>query len=377
MSLRGRSHHAPEPQIVWDGLGLDSSHSGIGYYGKCLHEALCELGEIPIITALVGNPTIINRENVLFVPRENGATPISMRKRSAYMIYGLKPVFPRLSYKVAARIYPEMIYHGLSNLNLPCFVKKRANDRFVVTIHDLIPLMAGGPSALSVQMRVLMPRVVQMADAIIVPSNWTKNSLLDRFGESVGNKITVIPNGTTDIREEFSENPPTEKTNDVIAVGRGEGYKRIHLIADLAKASPKTRFILVTDEFGARRVGSPPSNLKVLVKISRQQLVAAYSTSRIFLHPSLYEGWCLPAADAIKAGLFTIFVKGTGIEEVCAYAPGASFGLDAGAGLNEWQEALSGALADKANRTAKQGAPNLPTWLENAEKTLKIYQSLL
>jgi mannosyltransferase len=222
-----------------------------------------------------------------------------------------------------------------------------------------------------------MPRVVQLADAIVVPSNWTKNSLIDRFGESVCNKINVIPNGTTDIREDFSENPPTEKTNDVLAVGRGEGYKRIHLIADLAKASPKTRFILVTDEFGARRVGSPPTNLKVLVKISRQQLLEAYSTSRIFLHPSLYEGWCLPAADAIKAGLFTIFVKGTGIEEVCAYAPGASFGLDAGAGLNQWQEALFGALADKANRTAKEVKSNLPTWRENAEKTLKIYQSLL
>jgi mannosyltransferase len=377
MSLSGRSLHAPELQIVWDGLGLDSPHSGIGNYGKCLHEALCELGEIPIITALVGTSTITNRENVLFVPHENAATPTSIRKRSADKIYGLKPVFPSLSYKVAARNYPAMIYHGLSNLNLPCFVKKRANDRFVVTIHDLIPLMAGGPSALSVQMRVLMPRVVHLADAIIVPSIWTKNSLVDRFGESVCNKINVIPNGTTDIREEFSENPPTEKTNDVLAVGRGEGYKRIHLIVDLAKASPKTRFILVTDEFGARRVGSPPTNLKVLVKISRQQLVEAYSTSRIFLHPSLYEGWCLPAADAIKAGLFTIFVKGTGIEEVCAYAPGASFGLDAGAGLNQWQEALFGALADKANRTAKEVKSNLPTWRENAEKTLKIYQSLL
>jgi glycosyltransferase involved in cell wall biosynthesis len=377
MSLRGRSLHTPEPQIVWDGLGLDSPNSGIGHYGKCLHEALAELGESAIVTSLVGSPTIINRDKILYIPHANTAVPPSKRKLSPARIYGLKPVFPSLSYKVAARSYAAMIYHGLSNLNLPCFTKRRQVDRFVLTIHDLIPMIVGGPSVLSVQMRVLMPRVVRMADAIIVPSNWTKNSLIDRFGESVGNKITVIPNGTADLGDELSENPHKEKTNDVLAVGRGEGYKRLHLVAALAQASPQTRFILVTDDFGARRVGVPPANLKVLTKISRQQLVEAYSTSRVFIHPSLYEGWCLPAADAIKAGLTTIFVKGTGIEEVCAYAPGASFGLDAGAGLDQWQEVLSAVLANKANSTANGGKLGLPTWGENAEKTLKIYQSLL
>lgn len=375
MSLRGRGPQSTDRQIVWDGLGLDSAHSGIGYYGKCLYDALSELGETPVVTALAGASSIINREKLLIVSDAKALN--SKRRLPTAKIYGLKPVFPSLSYKMAARKFSAMIYHGLSNLNLPCFVKRRPSDRFVVTIHDLIPLMAGGPSALAVQMRVLMPRVVQVADAIIVPSNWTKNSLIERFGENITQKINVIPNGTIDFTSEISKDAPREKTNDVLSVARGESYKRLHFITALAKALPAAQFILVTDELGARRVGAAPPNLKVFTKISRRQLLDAYAASRIFLHPSLYEGWCLPAADAIKGGLFTLYVKGTGIEEVCAYAPQSCIGLEAGAGIDSWHEALTDALANKANKSIIGTEITLPTWRENAEKTLKIYHSLI
>lgn len=375
MSLRGRDPHEESPQIVWDGLGLASAHSGIGYYGRCLYDALAELGETPVVTSLAGSSCIINREKILIVSDAKAIQ--SKRRLSTSKIFGLKPVFPSLSYKIASRKFSAMIYHGLSNLNLPCFVKRRSADRFVVTIHDLIPLMAGGPTALSVQMRVLMPRVVHVADAIIVPSNWTKNSLIERFGEQVAKKINVIPNGTIDFASEISKDTQKEKTNDVLSVARGESYKRLHFIAALAKAQPGARFILVTDELGARRLGAVPSNLKVFTKISRRQLLDAYAASQIFLHPSLYEGWCLPAADAIKGGLVTIYVKGTGIEEVCAYAPERCVGLDAGAGLDTWHEALADALANKANKSTVGAEIGLPTWRDNAEKTLKIYHSLL
>lgn len=377
MSLRGRSLHAPEPQIVWDGLGLDSPHSGIGYYGKCLHEALCALGETPIITSLVGTPTIINRDKVLFVPNARALT--NNRKSASSRIYGLKPVFPSISYKIATQKFTSLIYHGLSNLNLPCFVKKRANDRFVVTIHDLIPLMAGGPSALSVQMRILMPQVVQIADAIIVPSAWTKNCLAERFGTLIAEKIHIVPNGTTtmDVGISSSTSSFGDKPNDVLSVARGEGYKRLPLIAALAKAMPNVNFILITDAMGLRQVGISSSNLKVLTSVNRNQLVEAYRSSKVFLHPSLYEGWCLPAADAIMAGLFTLYVKGSGIQEVCNYAPLRSFGLSPKDGLDSWIEATTEALKKKDKMQTEVYQTDLPSWQENATKTLKIYRSII
>ena len=374
MSLHGRSHHQAVSQVVWDGLGLDSGHSGIGYYGKCLYEALSDLGESPLVTSLVGARTVIDPRHILLVP---GSSQFDTNgKTQPNRIYSLKPIFPSLSYKTAARQFPALIYHGLSNLNLPCFVKRRPADKFIVTIHDIIPLLTGGPSALSLQMRVLMPRVVQIADAIIVPSNWTKTCLIERFGRGIEQKINVIPNGTIDITREFPPNKPMQKTNDVISVARGETYKRIELISSLAKARPQTRFILVTDALGVRRVGDGSPNLNVVTNVSRQDLVNAYSSSRIFLHPSLYEGWCLPAADAIKAGLFTIYVNGTGLDDVCAYAPDRCHGLNADACFEDWLEALTQALEHGSGHEDVRHIP-LPTWNSNAEKTLKIYQSLL
>lgn len=363
------------PQIVWDGLGLDSTHSGIGHYGHSLHEALSALGVRPLITSLVGVPSIAEPDSVLLVPNPK---PLSRnRGKIISRLYGLKPVFPSISYKFASRQFPVMIYHGLSNLNLPCFVKRRPQDRFVVTIHDLIPLLVGGSSALSAQMRFLIPRVVKISDAIIVPSNWTRQGLLERYGANLEKKIHVIPNGTAQLFADQSEQSSNAKINDILVVSRGESYKRLELISSVASMLPNMKFIVVTDELGVRRMASAGPNLRVFSKVSRQDLVTMYLSSRIFMHTSLYEGWCLPAADALKAGLFTLFVKGSGIEEVCAYAPDRCLGMAADEGPEAWRDAILNVSKTKPSSASERIRIDLPTWQDNAKKALGIYESLL
>lgn len=363
------------PQIVWDGLGLDSTHSGIGHYGHSLYEALSALGVKPTITSLVGVPSIAEQDSILYVP--NPKHPVHKRSKIISGLYGLKPVFPSLSYKFANRRFPAMIYHGLSNLNLPCFVKKRPQDRFVVTIHDLIPLLVGGSSALSAQMRFLMPRVVKMSDAIIVPSNWTRQGLLERYGANLEKKIQVIPNGTAELFSGQSEPSGNAKTNDILIVSRGESYKRLELISSVASMLPNMKFIVVTDKLGAIRIGSTSPNLNIFTNVSRRDLVAMYLSSRIFMHASLYEGWCLPAADALKARLFTLFVKGSGIEEVCAYAPDRCLGMAADDGPDAWRDAILNVSQNKDSSASERIPIDLPTWHDNAKKTLGIYESLI
>lgn len=363
------------PQVVWDGLGLDSTHSGIGHYGHSLHEALSALGVTPVITSLFGESSIAEHDSILYVL--NSKPSSHNRGKIISRLYGLKPVFPSLSYKFASRQFPAMIYHGLSNLNLPCFVKRRPQDRFVVTIHDLIPLLVGGSSALSAQMRLLMPRVVKMSDAIIVPSNWTRQGLLERYGASLEKKIEVIPNGTAELFSDQSEQSSNAKTNDILVVSRGESYKRLDLISSVASMLPNMKFVVVTDELGVRRIASAGPNLNVFTKVSRQDLVAMYLSSRIFMHASLYEGWCLPAADALKVGLFTLFVKGSGIEEVCAYAPDRCLGMAADDGPEAWRDAILNVVKTKFSIPSERIRIDLPTWRDNAKKTLGIYESLI
>lgn len=375
--MSGPSDSALGHQLVWDGLGLDSPYSGVGHYGASLYEAMSALGRVPLVTAIKKAPAFVKTGNCLYIAGKRES--LLEKIPSSEKFFGLKPVFPNLSYEACTKRFPAILYHGLSNLNLPCFTQKRAQDKYVITIHDLIPLMTDRWSPLSIQTRVLLPRVISLADAIIVPSEWTRSTLVEYYGEPAASKIHVIPNGSRPLRSCPVQGAPlpVQKTIEVLSVARGESYKRLEFVEFVARAMPEAKFLLITDKQGKIRLKDPPKNLQVLTKVNRDDLVSAYQSARIFMHPSLYEGWCLPAADAIQAGLIILFVKGTGIDDVCGFAPKFAIGLGAHNSPNDWVDATRSALKQSQDRHDGEKAAALPSWLDNAEKTLKIYDSLI
>jgi glycosyltransferase involved in cell wall biosynthesis len=366
-----------QPPIVWDGLGLSNRYSGIGYYGHQLYEAMALCGEQPFTTTVeTSEPWFVPAEKRLPLMTDtllNGG----IQARILPKAMGLKPIFPNISYGRSQQLAAEIIYHGLSNINLPTVGRKRPNDRFIITIHDLIPLILDKSSLLALQMQILLPCVLSRADAIIAPSSWTKNLLAEKFGAEIFEKIIVIPNGTrTTIKmaDSFSKNS-SAKTKDVLIVARGERYKRLVLVKEVAFALKDHSFALVTDEMGKRQIGDPPPNLRVYTKVNDIELEALFQGSKVLLHPSLYEGWCLPAADALVRGLHVVYCSGSGIDDVCRHSKSQTTGLSREQSWADWIDATKVAVESFDNRV---GEPILlPTWLEAAEKTLKIYQSLV
>lgn len=375
--MSGPSYSALRQQLVWDGLGLDSPYSGVGHYGASLYEAMSTLGRDPLVTAIIEPPAFVKTGNCIYISEKRES--LLEKITSLEKLFRLKPVFPNISYEACTKRFPAILYHGLSNLNLPCFTQKRAQDKYIITIHDLIPLMTDRWSPLSIQTRILLPRVISLADAIIVPSGWTRSTLIEHYGTRVADKIYVIPNGSRPLRSRPVQGAqlPGQKTIEVLSIARGESYKRLEFVEFVARAMPEARFLLITDEQGKKRIKDPPRNLQVLTKVQREDLVTAYNSARVFMHPSLYEGWCLPAADAIQAGLITLFVKGTGIDDVCGFAPQFAMGMGAHQSPNDWVEAVRIALKQSQDRHDGERAATLPSWLDNAEKTLKIYDSLI
>jgi hypothetical protein len=74
-------------------------------------------------------------------------------------------------------------------------------------------------------------------------------------------------------------------------------------------------------------------------------------------------------------GLHVVYCSGSGIDDVCSYNQPQTTALSRGQSLADWVDATKVALASYDRQA---GAPiMLPTWLETAEKTLKIYQSLV
>ncbi len=379
MNLASSRANPHERQIIWDGLGLSSPFSGVGYYASRLYEACVGSGRSLRVTAFGKDvPPFVEVNQVLTVDPLKAA-PFGTRNFFA-KAGRLKPVFSSLSYHEIKRHYPAVIYHGLSNINLPVFVKPRAQDRFVITIHDIIPLLTNDFSPLSIQTRILLPRVMELAHAIIVPSYWTRKTLLDVFGDAHESKIHIIPNGTLATRQPLAERATlaNEVNCDVLSVARGEAYKRLELVLEIAKALPSLTFNIVTDRAGQVRLADAPDNVKIFCAIKPAELAQMHQKSKVFLHTSLFEGWCLPAADAVMARRGVVYVKGTGIDDVCGFASERCLALEPETSLDSWVEAVRSIVVQFQEPSASEHkAIELPTWQSCAEKTLKIYDSLL
>ncbi|MEI6397431.1 MAG: glycosyltransferase [Pseudomonadota bacterium] len=349
------------PRVVWDGLGLLNTHSGVGNYGANLYKNLEHLGISPEVTAQTGRlPGFVTSARGIILP-----PTLLGRKFQAF-----KPSFPVYSYRAAINQHQKIIYHGLSNINLPCFGRLRSSDKFVITIHDIIPILTGKNSALGLQFRWLMPRVLERADRVITGSNWARDSILEVFGARYSEKIEAVGYGTA----KTSNIPSTEPSIDCLTIARGESYKRLELITSIARNCPARQFAVVTDQAGVSRMGHLPTNIKTYSGLDDERLSKLLLSARALLQPSLFEGWCLPAAAALNSGLYVIYCSGSGIDEVCAHAPEQAVALSPEKTTDDWSEALNGVL-----RRPKTTSPliNLPTWEEVAQKTLKIYQSLV
>lgn len=357
------------PMIVWDGLGLSMERSGVGVNGAMLYQALKELGCVPYVLSFADETlSYVSPDRALKLA--NGTNPLWDR------FLKLKPIYPICSYRSRKELWPELpvIFHGLSNINLPVGLSKKPTDRFVISIHDIIPLNVNRLSPLAIQMSLLLPRVIARADKIITGSYWTKIQLMERYGLGLADKIHNIAYGTLPPPETFKSSSAT-KSIDGLSIARGEDYKRLDFLVSLAERRPFHQFALVTDELGQQMVANAPKNLQVLSRQTRLEIETLYRKARVMIHPSLYEGWCLPVADALMRGLFVLYCKGSGIDEVTSFgAKGQTLGLPREAKIEDWISSFD-LLVNKDPITKVEA--KLPKWSEIGQKTLKIYKSLL
>ena len=349
---------------MWDGLGLSNAHSGVGQAAACLRQEMVKLGVIPFVTMTARDPVMMCPPERRLIVNKSGARLLPDK------IQRLKPVFPVLSYRAAQSLSSRVIFHGLSNINLPCYGALRSTDRFVLTVHDLIPALTAPESMLARQMAWLLPRALKRADAVIAISNWTRDLICERYGRNLDSKISVINNGT--FYSAMKSDVP--KKHDILVVARGEAYKRLGLICQISRLLSDRQFAVVTDDAGAKYFNHRGSNVQVFKSVSDDALDELFQASKLLLHTSLYEGWCLPAANALSKGLHVVYTAGSGIDEVCGLSPDMVTGVSREAAASEWAKHVLTALDQ-----SKFGAPllNLPTWADAAQKTLRIYQSLV
>ena len=114
---------------------------------------------------------------------------------------------------------------------------------------------------------------------------------------------------------------------------------------------------------------------------SDEELVARYASSSLAVVPSLYEGFSLPAIEAMACGVPVIVTDGGALPEVVG-PPGESAITVRAGDSGELQDAIAGVLqAPAAFRSmAEHGTRRVAeryTWDQTATSTIAAYQSVL
>jgi glycosyltransferase involved in cell wall biosynthesis len=206
----------------------------------------------------------------------------------------------------------------------------------VVTIHDLTPLLHPKTHTLKVRMSILpfLRQTVAQAARIVADSEATARDIRQHFPRS-SEKIRVVYPG---IDTEFVPGSDTAiaatrhelgcQDGFILSAGTLEPRKNVGFLLDaweaLKEEEPSTPRLVLVGGYGWRSRSlldrikrlEQTSGLVYLERIERARLVRVFQAASIFVMPSLYEGFGLPAAEAMACGVPTVVTRTSSLPEV-------------------------------------------------------------
>lgn len=343
--------------IFWDAYGLHSIYSGVGRYAWHLALSLQKLGSPPqILPSVPVDPAF---QEMLAAPSAKAGR---VRNLKPFALQRSKALLERGPSKAA-------IIHGLSNYNIPQHSSKL---RSILTLHDVIPLL--DPRASSKSLRYFlswqMPRTLRRADLIVCSSLWTKGTVEELFPECRSRTVFMAPGRP----ERTNEGRLPLHRPQLLTVSRSEPYKRLDLIPKILKHLPENiLWSVVCDSAGQALLAAEAGDdkrLRIHSSLPDADLERLWRSSKLYIHPSLMEGYGLPVAEALSYGVPSLVTSGSGVDEALGIA-GKSLSPRAKAG--DWAAAIHEMLEeDWRDRCAAQYA-SLPTWDDVGKQVLTFY----
>lgn len=361
-------------RLIWDGYGLENFHSGVSKYACSLFAQLREMGISPSILSSEIDSSRFPASQLLACSFPLGRTKLAWNLQTGFTLRNWLKEIP----------YNEkVVFHGLSNLNLP-LVKLPKNVVTVLTVHDIIPLIARETVSFSyfLQFSLLLPRILDIADRVVCVSNWTRETLVEKFPK-VTEKTTVISNGFE--KNQFVDYGKASSSDfySLLCVSRWEKYKRLWILPEVLKILPNVKLTIVTDKrgrefFKKNHAGFlSTGKLQVIGDLDSASLNSLYSQADVLVHPSLWEGHCLPASEALGHGIPVVYCAGSGIGETVQYC---GISLDREASYEMWAEGVISACklryTSKFFEKVKTLVSSKPTWRESAFQLKELYNSL-
>ncbi len=290
---------------------------------------------------------------------------------------------------------PDLVH--FTNFNFPVAYK----GKFVITIHDLTLLNFKNyrPSAASrllyklkdqVMRNVILKQGVKKASAVIVPTRYVKDDVAKTF-KVPKNKIVVTKEA---VDMDFSSPAINLEKNGinkpfVLYVGNAYPHKNLERMV-LAFGRLITKYLLDYQLVIAGKKDSFHNSLEQAIAdanlqdrvvftgfVSDRELAGLYKNSKLYIFPSLSEGFGLPPLEAMAHGLPVASSNATCLPEVLGDAA-VYFDPRSDA---EMADAMLSVLSDEklSNDLIKKGLKQVKkySWKQTAKETLKIYEKAM
>ena len=247
------------------------------------------------------------------------------------------------------------------------------------------------------QLQLTVARTVRRAARILTVSEFSRASILKAYGHLDEDKVAVVANAAAPefrpvsregamaaVRERFAVSAPF-----LLAVGdllpRKNQIGLIRAFSRLVRAHPQfTHHLLLAgkETWFAHRVreaaqeSGVADRIRFLGFVSDAELLQLYNACDIFVFPSYYEGFGLPALEAMACGRAVVCSSTSALPEV---VDGAALLFDPYS-VDEMVRAMADLLLDgqlraRMERLGLQRAAHF-SWQNAAQRTLEVYHSV-
>lgn len=384
---------APVPcRIGWNALLLST---GPGYRAAGIHGYIASL--LPELAARRGVEIVAftadrAARDVLPAPIEVVPAPAWAGRRVGRILY------EQFGLAKALRRSGAGLYHGAAYA-MPRFGLRGLPA--VVTVHDLsfFRLPEAFPARQGRYLRMATRAAARRADRLVAVSEFTKSEIVSLLGVEA-DRIIVVPNGCDPAFRSYPRHEIEAWRAEqglpqrfILTVGTLQPRKNLGTLvrayAELRRGWPaehgRAPNLVVAGGVGwgdadvgglAQRLGIAPY-VHLPGYVPPADLPRYYAAASVFAFPSRYEGFGLPAVEAMASGTPVVASDASSLPEVLGGA-GLLVPPDDVAG---WAAALGSVLTDESRRAALSVAgiarAERYTWERAAERTADVYRGVL
>lgn len=276
------------------------------------------------------------------------------------------------------------LFFAPTSLIIPAFLPRKIKS--IITVHDLMAFLhprLHEPKATILE-HLFLRLALRKSSAVLVPSENTKKDLVKIF-HYPENRITVTPLAPASTLSYLcvGHPPSLNKYNlpkdFILTVSGLEPRKNVASLVSAAIELDKMLVIIGGKGWKSGTLQKKISeNKKNIIRIENcppEDLSSFYKSAKIFVFPSIYEGFGLPPLEAMSNGCPVICSSAGSLKEVCGDAailidPKNPEELKNAIKKLLNDEELQNSLREKGFQQAKKFS-----WQETAKKTLAVFEN--